>query len=103
MAAKYFGCYYSLQYLCDKCGITKEDVSLLDISAAAESIDLHAAAFKCTIDDVITKVSFPVMVFWNENHFIVVYHANKNHFWMSDSVKSHVKYIQSMSSGLVGV
>ena len=65
MAAKYFGRYYSLQYLRDKCGITKEGVSLLGIIAAAESIDLHAAAFKCTIDDVITKVPFPVIVFWN--------------------------------------
>ena len=30
--AKYFGKYYSLQYLRDKCGIMKDGVSLLDIS-----------------------------------------------------------------------
>ena len=92
MVAKYFGRYFSLQYLRDKCGITKEGVSLLGISAAAESIGLHTAAFKCTIDDVVTKIPFPVIVFWNENHFIVVYHANKNHVWVSDPVKGHVKY-----------
>ncbi len=92
MVAKYFGRYYSLQFLRDKCGITKEGVSLLGISAAAESIGLHTAAFKCTIDDVITKVPFPAIVFWNENHFVVVYHANKNFVWVSDPVKGHVKY-----------
>ena len=92
MVAKYFGRYYSLQYLRDKCGITKEGVSLLGISAAAESIGLHTAAFKCTIDDVITKVPFPVIVHWNENHFIVVYYADKKHVWVSDPVKGHVKY-----------
>lgn len=92
MVAKYFGRYYSLQYLRDKCGITKEGVSLLGISAAAESIGLHTAAFKCTIDDLILKVPFPVIVHWNENHFIVVYYANKKHVWVSDPVKGHVKY-----------
>ena len=38
MVAKYFGRYYSLQYLRDKCGITKEGVSLLGISAAVSVI-----------------------------------------------------------------
>ena len=92
MVAKYFGRYYSLQYLRDKCGITKEGVSLLGISAAAESIGLHTAAFKCTIDDVILKVPFPVIIYWNENHFVVVYHANKKYIWVSDPCKGHVKY-----------
>ena len=92
MVAKYFGRYYSLQYLRDKCGITKEGVSLLGISAAAESIGLHTAAFKCTIDDVIMKVPFPVIIYWNENHFVVVYYANKKHIWVSDPCKGHVKY-----------
>lgn len=92
MVAKYFGRYYSLQYLRDKCGITKEGVSLLGISAAAESIGLHTAAFKCTIDDVILKVPFPVIIYWNENHFVVVYHASKKHIWVSDPCKGHVKY-----------
>lgn len=92
MVAKYFGRYYSLQYLRDKCGITKEGVSLLGISAAAESIGLHTVALKCTMDDVMTKVPFPSIVYWNENHFVVVYDADLKHIWVSDPVKGHVKY-----------
>ena len=30
--AKYFGKYYSLQYLRDQCGIRREGVSMLDLS-----------------------------------------------------------------------
>lgn len=92
IVAKYFGRYFSLQYLRDKCGITKEGVSLLGISTAAESIGLHTAAFKCTMDDLITKIPFPAIVFWNANHFIVVYHVNKKYVWVSDPVKGHMKY-----------
>lgn len=92
MVAKYFGRYYSLQYLRDKCGITKEGVSLLDLSTGAESIGLHTLAIKCSIDELVEKVPFPAIVFWNQNHFIVVYHADRKHVWVSDPVKGHVKY-----------
>lgn len=92
MIAKYFGRYYSLQYLRDKCGITKEGVSMLGISVAAESIGLHTVALKCTIEDLMLKVPLPAIVFWNENHFVVVYDANSKYVWVSDPVKGHVKY-----------
>lgn len=77
MVAKYFGKYYSLQYLRDKCGITKQGVSLLDISTGAESIGLHTLALKCTVEDVVTRIPFPAIVFWNENHFVVLYGADQ--------------------------
>ena len=65
--AKYFGKYYSLQYLRDRCGITKEGVSLLDISTGAESIGLRTLAIKCTIDDVVNNVPLPAIVYWKES------------------------------------
>ncbi len=92
MVAKYFGRYYSLQYLRDKCGLTKEGVSLLDLGTGAESIGLHTLAIKCPIKDLVEKVPFPAIVFWNQNHFIVVYHADRKHVWVSDPMKGHVKY-----------
>ena len=39
--AKYYGKYYSLQYLRDLCGITREGVSLLDIRYASKKIGLR--------------------------------------------------------------
>ena len=90
--AKYFGKYYSLQYLRDRCGITKAGVSLLDLSTGAESIGLRTLAIKCTIDDLVLKVPFPAIVFWNDSHFIVVFHATRKHIWVSDPAKGRIKY-----------
>ena len=92
MVAKYFGRYYSLQFLRDRCGLTKEGVSLLDLGTGAESIGLHSLAIRCNINDVVNKVPFPAIVYWKENHFIVVYKADKKHIWVSDPTKGHVKY-----------
>lgn len=90
--AKHFGKFYSLQYLRDRCGITKEGVSLLDLSIGAESIGLRTLAIKCTVDDVVNSIPFPAIVFWNNNHFVVVYAADKRHVWVSDPAKGRVKY-----------
>ncbi len=90
--AKHFGKFYSLQFLRDRCGITKEGVSLLDLSTGAESIGLRTLAIKCTIDDVVNSIPFPAIIFWKENHFVVVYHADKKYVWVSDPAKGHVKY-----------
>lgn len=90
--AKHFGKFYSLQFMRDRCGITKEGVSLLDLSTGAESIGLRTLAIKCTIDDVVNSIPFPAIVFWKDSHFVVVYHSDKKHIWVSDPAKGCVKY-----------
>lgn len=90
--AKHFGKYFSLQYLRDKCGITKEGVSILNLSTGAESIGLRTLAIKCTIEDVVHRIPFPAILFWKENHFVVIYNANKKYIYISDPSKGLVKY-----------
>lgn len=92
MIAKYFGKYYSLQYLRDCCGLTKEGVTLLDLGTGAESIGLHSLAIKCSVDAVVKQVPFPAILLWNENHFVVVYDADKRHVWVADPTKGHIRY-----------
>lgn len=100
MIAKYYGRYYSLQFLRDKCGITKEGVSLFDISSAAESIGLRTAAVKCGVLDLISKIPLPCIVHWENNHFIVVYRASRNKIWVADPQRGHIKYdIQKFTEG----
>ena len=38
------------------------------------------------------RVPFPAVVFWNENHFVVVYRAGKRHLYVADPTKGHVRY-----------
>lgn len=90
--AKYFGKFYSLQYLRDRCGITKEGVSLLDLSTGAESIGLRTLAIKCVMDDVVNSIPLPAIVFWKENHFVVVYGTDKRYVYVSDPAKGRIKY-----------
>ena len=90
--AKYYGKYYSLQYLRDLCGITREGVSLLDISYAAEKIGLRTVSIKVTIEDLVDKVMLPAIIHWDNNHFIVIYKATKDKIYVSDPAKGLITY-----------
>ncbi|SDD47659.1 peptidase domain-containing ABC transporter [Niabella drilacis] len=94
MIAKYYGKYYSLQHLRDKCGITKEGVSFLDLSHAAESIGLRSLSLKCAMDELIIKIPLPVIVHWNNSHFIVVYKTNPRtgSIYVADPAKGYIRY-----------
>jgi ATP-binding cassette subfamily B protein len=97
--AKYYGKYYSLQYLRDICGITREGVSFLDISYAAEKIGLRSLSVKSSLDDLQERVLLPCVIHWNNDHFIVVYKTTKNKIYVSDPAKgllsySHAQFIE---------
>lgn len=90
--AKYYGKYYSLQYLRDKCGITREGVSFLDISYAAQQIGLRTASVKATLNNLLTTVVLPCIIHWDNNHFIVVYKTTPNKILVSDPAKGLLSY-----------
>lgn len=90
--AKYYGKYYSLQYLRDLCGLTKVGVSLLDISYVAQSIGFRTICVKATIQDLRDKISFPCIVHWDNSHFIVIYKIVKDRVYVSDPAKGLLTY-----------
>jgi ATP-binding cassette subfamily B protein len=90
--AKYYGKYYSLQFLRDKCGMSREGVSFLDISYAAESIGFRSLSVRSTLSDLHTKVPLPCIVHWADSHFITVYKTSEKKIYVSDPAKGLVSY-----------
>lgn len=77
MVALYYGRDHSLQYLRERCFITRQGVSMLGISEAAEQIGFRTRGVKLTINDLIEYKPFPCILHWNQNHFVVCYGYNK--------------------------
>lgn len=75
--AAFYGRHYSLQNLRDRCHITREGVSLLGISDAAEGIGLRSVGVKLTWQQLRDEANFPCIVHWNQRHFVVVYKIEK--------------------------
>ncbi|MEI6766225.1 MAG: peptidase domain-containing ABC transporter [Bacteroidota bacterium] len=73
MIAKHYGRNYSLQSLREKCFITREGVSLLGISDAAEKIGLRSMGVRITFDKLRKEAPLPCIAHWHQDHFVVVY------------------------------
>jgi ATP-binding cassette, subfamily B, bacterial len=73
MIASYYGKSYSLDFLRENCYITREGVSLLGISQAAEKIGFNTLMVKTKISPLIDESPLPAILHWNHEHFVVLY------------------------------
>lgn len=65
---------------------------MLAIAEAAEHLGLKAEGGRLTVDDLAKTVS-PCILFWNQNHFVVLYRVkNGSTFYIADPGKGRVKY-----------
>jgi len=94
MVAKHYGKNFSLQKLRDISGLNREGVSLLGISEAAEKIGFRTAGAKIGLDEL-KKSEFPLILHWDQNHFVVLYKIKKGSFYIADPSKGLLQYSES--------
>lgn len=94
MVAKYYGKSYSLQTLREKAFISREGVSMLGISEAAESIGFRTSGVRITVDQLINECPLPCILHWNQNHFVVCYQIKKGKFYIADPANSSAAYTE---------
>ncbi len=92
MIARYYGKAYSQQTLRDRSFITREGVSMLGTSDAAESIGMRTMGVRITFDQLASEVLLPCIAHWKQNHFIVVYKIKNNSVYVADPAHGLVKY-----------
>ncbi len=94
IVAQFYGKHYSLQTLRERCHITREGVSLLGISDAAEAIGFRSTGVKITWAQLRDEANLPCIVHWNQQHFVVVYRIarQRGQWWV---------YVSDPASGLL--
>jgi len=92
MVAKYYGKHFSNESLREKSYITREGVSLLGISDAAESVGMRTMGVKITFDQLKKEAPLPCIVHWGQQHFVVVYKIGKGKVWVADPAFGRLEY-----------
>lgn len=78
IVSNYYGKNYTLQFLRDLCSTARFGASLKDLSKAAEHIGFKTLAFKTTNSYLKSEKPFPIILFWRQNHFVVLYNVDNN-------------------------
>lgn len=95
MIAKYYGRSYSIQYLREQAFITREGVSMLGISDAAERIGFRTMGVKITLEQLRAEVPLPCVLHWNQNHFVVLYKVKNGKYYIADPATKKLVYEES--------
>lgn len=92
MIAKYYGRHYTLEGLRQRCHISREGVSLLGISSAAEEIGFKTIGVHLPFSQLKDEVPLPCIVHWRQNHFVVVYKIKRGTVYVADPASGLLKY-----------
>ena len=83
---------FSLESLRKKCFITREGVSFLGLSEAADSLGFRTIGVKIAFDLLKENVPLPCIVHWRQKHFIVIYKIKNDIVWAADPAIGLIKY-----------
>lgn len=99
MVAKFYGKLYSIQTLRPLCHITREGVSLLGLSDAAEFVGFRTKKVKITWEQLRNEIPLPCIIHWKQKHFVIVYKIKKkkrNHdkeiIYVADPAQALIRY-----------
>ncbi len=95
MIAKFYGKSYSLQTLREKSYLSRDGVSMMGISEAAESIGFRTMGVSLTPEKLFSTAPLPLVVHWKQNHFVVVYKVTKDTVYVADPAFGLVKYTKT--------
>lgn len=91
MVARHYGRHYTLETLRQKCHISREGVSLLGISEAAESIGFKTVGVRLSFEQLKNEAPLPCIAHWKQRHFVVVYKIGKDVVHVADPAHGLVK------------
>ncbi len=91
MCLAYFGKYIPLEQIRRDCGVSRDGSNLKSIYLVAESYGLKAEAFRYQTQSLLHKGTFPCIVHWDFNHFIVLNGWRGKYVWINDPGRGLVK------------
>lgn len=92
MVSKYYGKSIDLISTRKLNYLTKQGISLLSLKNAAISLGFNASGYKLRYNQLLDTFKEPCILFWNQNHFVVLYKIKKNKIYIADPAIGKVTY-----------
>lgn len=91
MLAKFYGKIIDIQTLRQLSETTRLGSTLLSLSEGAESIGFRSIGIKMSLSKL-GEVPLPCILFWNKNHYVVLYQIKKRKYYIADPAHGLIVY-----------
>lgn len=89
--SKYYGKIFNINHLRNLTSKSRTGVSLFSIAKAAEYVGFRTQSVRLSFEQL-KEVNAPCVVFWKQDHFLVVYKIRKNKVYVSDPAEGKITY-----------
>ncbi len=83
MVLAHYGCWVPLEKMRSDCGVSRDGSKALNIIRAAREYGMIGRGYRCQVDKLL-ELPFPMILFWEFNHFVVLRGIKKNKYYLSD-------------------
>ena len=104
MVLAYYGKWIPLEQIREDCGVSRDGSNAKNILLAARSYGLAAKAYRYNPEMLKEKGKFPMIVYWEFNHFIVLNGFKGNKVYVNDPARgSVVMSYEQFDEGFTGI
>lgn len=91
MILAYHGKWLPLEQVRAECGVSRDGSNAVNILKAARGYGLAAKGFKTGVDALKNNGTFPCIIFWNFNHFVVLCGFRGKYAYLNDPARGSVR------------
>ena len=91
MILSYYGKWLPLEQVRAECGVSRDGSNAANILKAARNYGLTAKGFKSSIEALKNNGTFPCIIFWNFNHFVVLCGFRGKYAYINDPARGSIR------------
>ena len=91
MIMAYYGKWVPLEQVRADCGVSRDGSKAKNILKAARGYGFKAKGYRCEVSAIKNKVSYPCIIHWNFNHFVVLDGFKGDTAYINDPARGEVK------------
>ena len=104
MVMAYYDKWVPLEQVRLDCGVSRDGSNAKNVLVAARSYGFEAQGYRCEPSSLREGMSFPCIIHWNFNHFVVLDGFQGNYAYINDPARGEVKVsMEEFDSAFTGI
>ena len=104
MVMAYYDKWVPLEQVRLDCGVSRDGSNAKNVLIAARSYGFEAQGYRCELDALRDNMTYPCIIHWNFNHFVVLDGFRGNYAYINDPARGEVKIsIEEFDRAFTGI